>query len=190
MAGSVRELFSTVTKPLTLLALGAVALVAAMQLSFEREPGNHRVVISRLLMLAGFATFYAFGVTMAGFDKPFRNLMVSPELAIPLATGSGLACFFGALMVTGYNFETPAKAVGSALAVAGALGLYAFAVLISQATRQERWTALLKAPFSSESNRFHDAGMLLALALLLASILRATVFAGLRRQDKTFRRKY
>jgi serine/threonine protein kinase len=191
MAGSVRELLSSLSKPMTLLALGAVALFTGVQLSFEREPGNHRVVISRVLMLAGFVTFYVFGVSLSdGFDKPFRNLMVSPELSIPLLTGSALACFFGALMVTGYNFEAPAKAIGAALAVAGSLGLYAFAVLISQATSQERWTALLKAPFSIGSNRFHDAGLILALALLMASILRATVFAGLRRHERTYRRKF
>jgi hypothetical protein len=190
MAGSVRALLSSATKPLNLLALGIVSIIAGIQLSFEREPGSNRVLISRILMLAGFPTFYAFGVGMTGFDQPFRNLMVAPELSIPLVTGSALACFFGALLVTGYNFEVPAKSIGTVLAAAGAVGLYAFAVLISQATSQVPWMTLLSAPFSEAGRRFRESGAMVAVVLLLAAILRATVFAGLRRQDRTFRRKY
>jgi hypothetical protein len=189
MAGSVRTLIGDVARPLNLLALGAVAIFAAIQLSFEREPGRHRVVISRVLMVAGFLTFYSFGIGLSGYVQPFRNFMVMPELSIPLATGSALACFFGALLVTGYNFELPAKALGTALAVAGAAGLYAFAVLISQATSQVRWTTLLSAPFSEAGKRFRETGTLIAVVLLLAAILRATVFAGLRRHDRVYRKR-
>jgi hypothetical protein len=190
MAGSVRALLGSVAKPLNLLALGAAALFAAIQISFEREPGNHRVLISRLLMTAGFPAFYVFGIGLAGFDQPFRNLMLLPELSIPLATGSALACFFGALLVTGYNFEMPAKSFGTALAIAGAVGLYAFAVLMSQPTSQDRWTALLSAPFSDVSKRIRDTGTLMAVVLVLASMLRATLFAGLRRQERVYRKKF
>lgn len=189
MAGSIRALLSSIATPLNLLALGIVAIFAGVQISFEREPGANRVLVSRLLMLAGFPTFYAFGVGMTGFAQPFRNLMVAPEVSIPLLTGSALACFFGALLVTGYNFETMAKSFGTALAVAGAVGLFAFAVLTTNVTSREPWSTLMSAPFAGAARRFRETGTLLAVVLLLAALLRATVFGGLRRQERTYRRK-
>jgi len=190
MAASVRALGSSILTPLNLVALGVVAMFTAATVSFEREPGNPRVLISRILMLAAFPTFYFFGLGLQGFDLPFRQFMVQPEVAIPLATGSALACFFGALLVTGYNYEVPAKSFGTALAVAGAVGLYAFAALISQATSQTPWTALLTEPLSGIGKRFRDTGTLLAGVLLVAAIIRATVFAAVRRQNRGQRKKY
>jgi hypothetical protein len=84
----------------------------------------------------------------------------------------------------------PAKSFGTALAIAGAVGLYAFAVLISQPTSQDRWTALLAAPFTDVPKRIRDTGTLMAGVLVLASMLRATVFAGLRRQERVYRKRF
>jgi predicted Ser/Thr protein kinase len=190
LVNTIRALSSAAFAPVNMLALGVVALLAAVQVSFEREPGSHRVILPRLLMAAGFSLIYAFGAAGQGFDAPFRQFMMMPELSIPLATASALACFFGALLVTGYNFESRAKSCGAALAAGGAVGLYAFAVLVSQATRPEPWTALLGEPLSNLSRTFRASGTLLGGVLLLAAVERAVVFAGIRRQERSFRKRF
>src|SRR6185436_11438879 len=106
------------------------------------------------------------------FDQPFRQFMVMPEMSIPLATATALGCFFGALLVTGYNFEGQAKAFGTALAVISAAGLFAFAVLIPQTGRP-----------------FRSSGALLAVVVLMANLVRAVAFAAIRRQDRPVRGK-
>src|SRR5882672_1566774 len=155
LGNSVRALTSALLAPLNRLVLGLVALFAAIQISWEREPGSFRVMATRALMLVGFPLLYAFGVSAVGWDAPFRQMMIFPELSIPLATATMLACFFGILLVTGYNFERQAKGVGAALTAAGALGLFAFGVLVSQPTR-EPWTALLAEPFAGFGRSFRD----------------------------------
>jgi hypothetical protein len=185
-----RALGGMALKPVNLLAIGAVLLFAGTLLSFEREPGSHRVILSRLMMLLGFPMFFLFGLGQAGVVDPFRQIMVMPELSIPLATASALACFFGMLMVTGYNFESQAKAVGVALSAAGAVGLYAFAVLSSQSARPDKWTALLQEPLAGFSQSFRDSGTMLGVVLLLAAVERGVVFAGIRRQERAYRKRF
>jgi hypothetical protein len=187
---TLRALGNAALKPVNLLAIGVVLLFAGTQLSWEREPGSHRVVLARLMMLLGFPMFFLFGLGSSGVDAPFRQIMVMPELAIPVATGSALACFFGALMVTGYNFESQAKAVGAFLSAAGAAGLYAFAVLSSQSARPDPWTALLREPLAGLGQAFRDSGTLLGVVLLLAVVERGVVFAGIRRQERAYRKRF
>jgi hypothetical protein len=175
--------------PINLLALAIVALFAGAQVSFEREPGPARVVVSKILMAVGFVLAYAFARGGAGFDAPFRQLMVMPELSIPLATGAALACFFGAMMVTGYNFGARTKIIGMVVSLVGIVCLYTFAVLIPQTTRQERWTAILSEPFSGLAGAFRASGTLMAVVLILAVIEWGVVFAGIRRQDRSTRRR-
>jgi hypothetical protein len=190
LVNTLRTFASTAVDPVNRLAFGLVALFAAVQLSFEREPGSHRVIFSRFLMVGGFALIYAFGIGRMAFDEPFRQFMVMPEMSIPLATATSLSCFFGALLVTGYNFESQAKAFGTALAIASAAGLFAFAVLIPQAGRPDAWTALLMEPVSELWRPFRGSGSLLAGVLLLALIERAVVFAGMRRQERSYRKRF
>ncbi len=186
---SIRAFLSAAFHPVNRLVFGLVALFAAVQVSFEREPGPHRVVVTRILMVAGFVLLYAFGIGKNGFDQPVRQFMQMPELAIPLVTATALACFFGALLVTGYNFGARAKSFGTALTIGGAVGLVASAVLIPQVQRQEAWTALLAEPMSDLGRAFRSSGTLLAIVLLLADLLRAVAFAGMRSQNRPFRRK-
>jgi hypothetical protein len=189
VVNTIRAFLHSAFQPVNRLAFGLVALLAAIQVSFEREPGSHRVIATRVLMAVGFALIYAFGIGARGFDQPVRQFMLMPELAIPLATATALACFFGALLVTGYNFEIRAKSFGTVLAIGGALGLFASAVLIPQVQRQEAWNVLLGEPMSDLGRPFRSSGALLAVVLLLADVTRAVAFAGIRRQDRPIRRK-
>jgi hypothetical protein len=113
-----------------------------------------------------------------------------PELSIPLVTATLLACFFGALLVTGYNFEGQAKAFGTALCAAGAAGLFTFAVLVSQVSRVEPWTQLMAEPLSALSRPFRESGTLLGVVLVLAAVERAVVFAGMRHQERSYRKRF
>jgi hypothetical protein len=189
VVNTLRGFFSEAFDPVNRLAFGLSALAVAVQVSFEREPGSHRVILTRALMSAGYVLLYAFGIGSMGVDQPIRQFMVMPELAIPLATATALACFFGALLVTGYNFEARAKSFGALLALAGAAGLFAFAVLIAQTGRSDSWTLLLREPFSDLGREFRNSGSLIAVVLLLANLERAVVFAAVRRQDRPIRKK-
>jgi hypothetical protein len=189
VVNTLRGFFSQALDPMNRLAFGLAFLAVAAQVSFEREPGSGRVFLTRALMALGFVLFYAFGIGNLGVDQPIRQFMVMPELAIPLATATGLACFFGALLVTGYNFEARAKTFGVILTAAAAAGLFAFAVLIAQTGRSDSWTVLLREPFSDLGRSFRSSGALLAGVLLLANLERAVVFGGTRRQDRPIRKK-
>ena len=189
VVNTLRAFISALSNPVNRLSFGLVALFIAVQVSFEREPGPYRVILTRVLMGGGFVLLYAFGVGKNSFDQPVRSFMLMPELAIPLVTATALACFFGALLVTGYNFEVRAKSFGTALAVGGALGLVASAVLIPQVQRPEAWNVLLAEPMSDLGRPFRNSGALLAIVLLVANLMRAVAFAGMRRQDRPIRRK-
>jgi hypothetical protein len=189
IGNTARALTSSLFAPVQRLVLGLVALFAGIQIAFEREPGSYRVMGTRVLMLIGFPLLYGFGIGGMGLDAPFRQFMAFSELAIPLATATLLAIFFGVLMVTGYSFETRAKSVGTAISALGAIGLFAFAVLVSQPTR-EPWTALLAEPFAGLGRPFRDTGALLGLVFALAVVERGVVFSGMRLQERTFRRKF
>jgi len=189
IGNTAHALTSSAFAPVNRLMLGLVALFAAIQISWEREPGSYRVHLSRLLMLIGFPLIYSFGTAGLGLDAPLRQFMAFPELAIPLVTATILACFFGMLLVTGYNFEERAKGFGAALAFAGAAGLFGFAVLVSQPTR-EPWTALLAEPFAGMSRPFRDSATMLAVVLAVAVVERAVVFAGMRTQERSYRKRF
>jgi len=189
IANTARALTAAAFTPVNRLMLGLVAIFAAIQLSWEREPGSYRVHIARVLMLIGFPLIYSFGTAGLGLDAPLRQFMAFPELAIPLLTATILACFFGMLLVTGYNFEERAKGFGAALAFAGAAGLFAFAVLVSQPTR-EPWTALLAEPFTGISRPFRDSATMLAVVLAVAVVERAVVFSGMRSQERSYRKRF
>jgi hypothetical protein len=189
VVNTIRAFVASCFFPINRLAFGLVAIFAAVQVSFEREPGPYRVLATRMLMLIGFFLLYSFGIGNGAFEQPVRLFMQMPELAIPLATATLLACFFGALLVTGYNFEVRAKSFGTALAVGGALGLFATAVLIPQVQRQESWNVLLAEPFSDLGRPFRSSGAVMAIVLLLAVLTRAVAFAGIRRQDRPIRKR-
>jgi hypothetical protein len=184
-----RAFIASLSNPVNRLSFGLAALFIAVQVSFEREPGSYRVILTRVLMAGGFVLLYAFGLGKSNFDQPVRQFMQMPELAIPLVTATGLACFFGALLVTGYNFEFRAKSFGTALAIGGALGLVASAVLIPQVQRPEAWNVILAEPMSDLGRPFRNSGALLAVVLLVANLMRAVAFAGMRRQDRPIRRR-
>jgi serine/threonine protein kinase len=189
LSNTARALGRAAGAPVNRLVLGLVAIIAAIQLSWEREPGSHRVTISRILMVVGLPMIYLFGTSGLGIDTPIRQFMTFPELAIPLSTATILACFFGAFLVTGYNFESQAKSFGIALTAAGAAGLFAFAVLVSQPTR-EPWTALLAEPFTGLSKPFRESASLLGVVLVVAIVERAVVFSGMRLQERSYRKRF
>ncbi|MBV8881582.1 MAG: serine/threonine protein kinase [Planctomycetaceae bacterium] len=189
LTNTTHALTSALRAPVNRLVLGLVFLFAAIQVAWEREPGSYRVMLTRILMLAGFPLVYLFGTAGLGVEAPVRQFMAFPELAIPLATATLLACFFGFMLVTGYNFESRAKGFGAALTFGGAVGLFAFAVLVSQPAR-EPWTMLLAEPFSGLSRSFRDSAAMLGVVLALAVVERAVVFAGMRLQDRSYRKRY
>jgi hypothetical protein len=189
IGNTARALTGAMTAPVNRLMLGLVLIFAGVQISFEREPGSYRVLFARFLMFLGFGFVYAFGAAGPGLDAAFRQMMTLPELAIPLVTIALLACIFGQYLVTGYNFEGQAKIWGTVLSLVGAAGLYAFAVLVSQPTR-EPWTALLAEPFHGLSKPFRDSAAVLGVVALLAVVERSVVFAGMRVQDRSYRKRF
>jgi hypothetical protein len=189
IGNTTRALTVVAFAPVNRFVLGLVAIFAAIQLSWEREPGSTRVYLARLLMLIGFPLIYSFGTAGVGLVAPLRQFMAFPELAIPLVTATILSCFFGMLLVTGYNFEERAKGFGAALAVGGAAGLFAFAVLLSQPSR-EPWSAVLAGPFVGIARPFRDSAAMLGVVLAVAVIERAVVFSGTRLQERSYRKRF
>jgi hypothetical protein len=190
LGNSIRAAVAAPFHPVNRFLLGLVALFAAVQISFERQSGSPRVLVCRILMIVGFFLLYAFGAGGPGLDAPFRNFMAVPELAIPVATAALLGCFFSVLLVTGYSFENRAKSFGTLLAVGATAGLFAFAVLVSQPMRQESWIELLAEPFSGFGRSFLKSGGLLVAVLFLAVIDRAVLFMTMRRQDRSYRKRF
>jgi hypothetical protein len=190
LGNSIRAAAAAPFHPVNRFLLGLVALFAAVQISFERQPGFPRVLVCRILMIAGFFLIYAFGSGGPGLDAPFRNFMAVPEMAIPVATAALLGCFFFVLLVTGYSFENRAKSFGTLLGAGSTAGLFAFAVLVSQPMRQESWIELLAEPFSGFGRSFLKSGGLLAGVIFLAVIDRAVLFATMRSQDRSYRKRF
>jgi serine/threonine-protein kinase len=189
VGNAARALGGALSVPLNRLVLGLVVLAAAIQVSWEREPGTTRVMFTRLLMLIGFPLIYIFGTAAIGFAAPLRHFMAVPELAIPIATATILACFFGMLLVTGYNFEGPAKTCGAVLTALGAAGLFAFGVLVGQPTRGP-WATLLAEPFEGLARPFRDSATMLGVVLVVAIVERAVAFAGMRLQERSYRKRF
>jgi hypothetical protein len=189
VVNTVRGFLFSASDPVNRLSFALAAMILAAQVSFEHEPGPHRVILCRALMAGSFVLMYSFGIGKGGFEQPIRQFMTMPELAIPLATATALACFFGALMLTGYNFEVQGRSFGALLALAGAAGLFASAVLLPQTTRSESWTVLLREPLSDLGRPFRSSGALLAVVVLLANAERAVLFGALRRQERPAARK-
>ncbi|MFN3484837.1 MAG: serine/threonine protein kinase [Planctomycetota bacterium] len=180
---------SSIGAPANRLAFGLLFLFTSGVISFEHLPGSTRVVLSRLLAVAGYLLVYSFG-TPAGLEAPFRQLLVQAELSIPLATATGLACLFGTWLLTGWNFEGGWKVFGAALSLAGAAGLFAFGALVSQPLRSEGWPALLGERFADFGRSFAKQGTTLAVVLAVGVIEQSVVGAGMRRLDRFYRRKF
>jgi hypothetical protein len=191
MANSFRSILDALAWPANLLAGGGVLLFAAAVIAYEHEPGSSRVAASRVLIIASFVLFFAFGCSR-GLMAPLKDFMAQPELSIPLATATILACIFGLLLLGGYNFEAGARTFGLVLCLAGAAGLFSFAVLVTQPEVRvpgKTWMDLLSEPFSDFGRSAKRAGTLLAAALALALVERSVLAAGLRRLDRV-RRKF
>jgi hypothetical protein len=175
-------------RAVNLLAGGLFLLYVAVQVSFEREAGTVRVFFARIAMLAGFVMVYAFGTVGLGLDAPVRRFMDRAELAVPLAIGTLLACLFGIVLVTGYSYERGAKALGALLAALGAAGLVMFGVILPQAGAGG-WLGLLSKPFAGAGHAFLGSGTVLWAVAALGLAGEATVGAGLRAQDRFYKKK-
>ncbi len=188
VANSIRALGGAVGEPVNLLALGLLSLFWAGMVSFEHQPGSHRIVLSRLLVLLGFALVYGFGArgSLAG---PVRGFTAQMELTIPLGTATALALVFATLLLTGYNFEGWSRIFGAVLTAGAAAGIYAWAVLAAQASRTG-WTGLLAEPFADLGGAFRQSGTMLVVVAAVGVVEHAVVGAGLRRSERIVRKKF
>jgi hypothetical protein len=186
-AASVRALAGALGEPVNLLALGLLAIFWASVVSFEHQPGSHRVVLSRILLLVGFALVYGFGAR-GSLGVPIRTLTSQMELTVPLGIATLLALVFGLLLLTGYNFERGSRLFGLVLTAGGAAGIYTWAILAAQPERTG-WTALLGEPFDGLGLAFLRSGTLLVAVAAVGVLEQAIVSAGLRRLDRFYRRK-
>jgi predicted Ser/Thr protein kinase len=189
MAGTLRALVDHADEPANRLAFGLLFLFGAALIGFEGVPGSGRVMVARVLALASFALFYAFGASGTSLLAPLRGMAHQMELVIPLATASLLAAGFGALLVGGYGFGPVARGFGVALCLGAAAGLFALAVLAPQSARAEGWLTLLQEPFAGLGRSFRQSGSLLALVGALGFLERLVVIDGFRRQDRGGRRR-
>ncbi len=188
LLGSVAALGKHLSRPVNMLGLAFLMFFTVVFISFERETGSVRVMACRLGMLAFFFMICLFGASRVGLAAPFQNIMAQPELSVPLATASAVACFFGAVLLTGYEYGAVARGVGLVLSAGGAAGLYAFMVLASQPHRQG-WAALLQEPFGGLGRSFLRSGTLLAGIAAIALVMRSVVAAGIRKHDRFYKRK-
>ncbi|HLF93623.1 MAG TPA: hypothetical protein VJB14_09175, partial [Planctomycetota bacterium] len=190
VANTFRALLDSLQAPVNLLAMGGLLLFSASVISFEHEPGSYRVGVSRVLVLATYLMAFAFGAE-EGLLVPLKRFMTQPELSIPLATATGLAAIFGLLLLTGYNFEAGARTFGLVLSVAAAGGLFAFAVLVSEAEPRlpgKNWLDLLLEPFADLGRNARNSGTPVALAVALAFLERTVLAGAIRKQDRVRRR--
>jgi len=188
VASTIRSFVYALGVPANLLGFGLFFVLTAAAISFEHQPGTHRVVLARILMVFGFSLLYALG-TPGGLDLPFRQFMVEAELTIPLATATLLACFFAALLLPGYNFEGGFKIFGAFLALGGAAGLFTLATLASQPQSSKGWTALLLERFDGIGRGFRESGTVLVVVFALAVVEHLVVSAGVRRVERFTTRK-
>ncbi len=190
LSGAGRALLDHGLEQVNRFALAVVAFGAAAQLSFEREPGTHRVWISRVLLLAAYMLSYAFGVGRMAPGAPFPHMLMSPEISIPLATIGVFAGIFGLIFLTGYDYESGMRWTGALLAGAACLCLGIFPLLVGQPARTDSWLALLREPFADFGAAARRSGTLFAAVILLGAVERAVSFAGMKRQEKSYRRRF
>ncbi len=188
LAATVRSLVGHAGDPPNLLAFSLVLLLAAAVVSYEHEPGPHRVVLSRILVAGSFVLAYLFGTGSLGAFEPFRNFMGQPELSIPLATATLLAAFFGLVMLTGYDFERVARTCGLLLTLGACAGLFSFAALVGQPGRSG-WVGLLGEPFHGFGRAFRDSGTALAVVGALGVAAHALISASFRARERLVRRR-
>jgi hypothetical protein len=182
-----RAVGRSLSMPVNFLALGFLGLFSSALVSFERQPGTHRVIISRVLLLAGFGFIYAFGA-QGELAAPMRTAFSEPELTIPLAIATLLATIFGFLLLTGYGFEGWSKIFGAVLCVGAAAGIYSWAVLAAQPGKSG-WTGLLASPFDGLGQAFLGHGTLLAPVIALGVVQRSLLDAAVRQASRV-RRKF
>jgi len=182
---TLRAAFEHAGEPPSRLALGLLLLASAAVISFEHQPGSLRVVASRVLCVGGLVLLYAFGVGTGSLQAPLRDLMATPEVSIPLLTGTALAAFFGILLLTGYDFETVGRSAGLFLVLMAAVGVVAFAALgLSGPGPRPTWTALLEAPFRGIGPGLRGSGSLMAAAVFALVVERGIVDIGFRHQER------
>jgi hypothetical protein len=190
MLNTFRSLGEAARMPGNLLAGSGFLLLASAILSYEHLPGTRRVVLARVLSLASFGLVYAFGCSR-GLLAPLSEFLMTPELSIPLAIATLLACIFGLLLLTGYNFEMGSRTFGLALSFAGAVGLFAFAALVAPSNPKEAaksWMDVLTDPFADFGRSFRHAGSFFLVALGLALVERSILASALRKHERVRRR--
>jgi hypothetical protein len=177
------------TSPPNLLAVAALCLVVGAQIPFEQESGSHRTWISRILLLTAFIFSYVFGLGRMEPAAAFGRFIDVAEIAVPVGTGSVLAGVFGLIMVTGYDYEAPARWGGIALSLVACALLFSFPLLVGQPSRTEGWMVLLAEPFKGVAAAGRESGTLLAGVVLAGALERALAHAGMKAQDRSLRRR-
>ncbi len=183
-----RFLGGSATEPANLLALGVFLIFVSSLYSYSRDWTPLRVWACRLALLTGFTLIYAFAATGLGLKAAPANFVQETTVSIPLATGSVLAVIFGILLVTGRYYEAGAKTFGAFLCVAAAAGLYAFVRLVSQPQRKG-WAEALLEPLPPAGRAFLHQGTALLVVLALGVMAGRVILAGIRRQDRFYRKK-
>lgn len=188
LAYSARALAAGATSPASLLTLGLASFLVAFVISFEHEEGPLRILASRISMVCGFLLVAGFGASLKGLQDFFAHFLNEPEVSIPLGTVSILACFFGTVLATGYAYETLGRSAGVGLSLAGAIGLYAFVVVVSQPQRTS-WLDVLGQPFEGFGRDFLGSGALLVVVAAIGFVMQVAVANGIRKQDRFYRKK-
>jgi hypothetical protein len=172
----------------SILGLALLLLSLAAAFSFGRGKGNLPEVAGRLAITACFALTYLFGVSRSGLATPLRDFMEQPELSIPLSTGAALSCFFGAAMLTGFDYGRVIRVIGLVVCAGAMACVYAFAALAGPAGRGERSDLLLR-PFSGIGRSFRESGTLLVVVVGIGLAMHSIVKAGMRRHDRFYKKK-
>ncbi len=161
---------------------------ASALISFERRRGFVPELLSRLALAVAFVLSYLLGASRHGLAAPFQNFMSRPEISIPLATVTALACVFGTIFLTGYEYGSITRLAGLVTSAAAAVGLYSFGVLVSQPSRQD-FAGLLLEPFAGFGASCARSGTFLVGAAIVGLAARFILAAGIRRHDRFYRGK-
>jgi hypothetical protein len=172
------------------LVLACVALIAGAQLGFERGPGTHRVWISRTLLVVAFVLSYAFGIGTHPPFGPFQHMMSVLEWSLPLSTLGFLTAVFGLIFTSGYDYEAGARWLGTILSLMGCILLAGFALMVGDPLGRDPWTVALQNAFASLGPSWRASAAGVGVVALLGVVERAVVYAGMLRQEKSYRRRF
>lgn len=188
LVNTVKAVMAGMSGSASILCLAILFLSLSAAFSFGRGKGSFPELASRLAVTASFALAYLFGASRSGLVTPFRHYLEQPEVSIPLSTVAALSCFFGAAMLTGFEYGKVTRTVGLVVCAGAMACVYAFAALSGPAGRGER-SDLLWQPFSGVGRSFLESGTLLVVVVGIGLVMHSVVTAGMRLHDRFYKKK-